>query len=247
MEPLSFPPSYLIDGCGLNVADSAEWIVTLPGDLESVLMLPALARLVPFRFFGLDALGEACAISALQKDTGLTDFALDDWESHAQYEKRLKKHADRQRCEQQLYDFERSFSAQVEVPDGAYRMYWVVFPAMPKVPKDVELLNTSRHRASTRRLDVYNDCKPLRDAMCLGELDYSSWEVCHGMLTSCEATGRPNVWRALPTLRGLGGVHPWDVSVDPATRGNYHFPLRGRREVKVGFVAVLQPTCSSLC
>jgi len=44
-----FPPAYLLDGEGCNVACPPEWLLIGPG--ENAHTLPPLARLIPFRFF----------------------------------------------------------------------------------------------------------------------------------------------------------------------------------------------------
>jgi hypothetical protein len=44
-----FPPAYLIDGEGVNVACAPEWLLLAPG--ENAHTLPPLARLIPFRFY----------------------------------------------------------------------------------------------------------------------------------------------------------------------------------------------------
>jgi hypothetical protein len=274
MSSARWPPSFLLDGRGLNVSNPVEWLVTLPGDIESVLALPALARLVPLRFFRIGPHGTAEPDSAPVEDDMMMEPGRDPWETEKQYRLRVDRIVKRRECERRLYAYEAAFAAQVETkldtgkvsnpinvsntrnvsnspgnvsliasdtPPSvpvAPRMYWVVFPSRPKMPKDPLLRTGARYVAVRTRLQLHDECAPLRALMAQGH-DYSGWKVADGRVISAlssdaEYTGAEHTeWRVLGTTRATNGSHAVNLLVD-TTSGNFQFAVES--EQKVGFV-----------
>jgi hypothetical protein len=224
-----FPATYLIDGNGLNVSERAQWLLTIPGEIEHVLSMSALARLIPFRFFNISPAGLPECVS--RPSLSETIDAQDPWETTAQYLRRIGRARDQERCEALLFSYEQSFSQQIEncaqEKQKTFAMFWVVFPAMPKIPKDPMIQSYKCGRMSQLRasMESYQETAKLRELTRQGLLDYNTI----------------NEWRVLPTVRSRSGLEPRMIGVQPSVSGNYRFaqsPLTATGEGKVGFVVV---------
>ena len=118
MSSARWPPSFLLDGRGLNVSKPAEWLVTLPGELETVLALPALARLVPLRFFRIGPHGTAEPEDVPVEDDTMMEPGRDPWETEKEHRLRVDRMVKRRECERRLYAYEAAFAAQVQTKVG---------------------------------------------------------------------------------------------------------------------------------
>jgi hypothetical protein len=251
-EDLKFPPCFLLDGRGLNVSNKPDFLVTLPGDIDQVVMLQSLARLVPLRFFNVNAFGHATCIETPEKNNHISEAQRDEWESPIVYNRRLRRQREKERCEGSLYDFEQQFSQCVEgcTPKNGELvvMCWVIFPTMPKVPRDpiAREQKPRQYRQAVRALELYSSYSELRMLMREGSLDYSQWNVIGSH--PCAADPMPvanqdtkSTWRVIPTARCVSSIEPILIRVTPEIVGNYRFskfPMRVDGEGKVGFVVI---------
>jgi hypothetical protein len=247
---IGYPPLFLLDGKGLNVSRQPEWLVSLPGKIEDVMALPALARLVPLRFFEIMPDGRAQCVQSPVLESGLSELPQDPWETEIQYRRRIKRATEKEKCEILLFKYEQVFSQQIECcvssMDKTYSMFWVVFPSMPKMNKDLHLksIKPERQRNILSSLDTYNQNAGFRQLMREGKLDYGNdHNVPDGSL--CTASSSKDSWRVLPTLRNRNSLEPKLLGVQPENIGNYKFAPRSlscNGEGKVGFVVMSSMT-----